>query len=101
PAPASCDPRDAVRLHQPRHDASADLDALALEFSGDALRPVGWMRCVDLQPIAQAVDERETFTRGSVLDQRLRGLARKLVLEAQTLDLAPLTVDLVAHVRDD
>jgi len=35
------------------------------------------------------------------MDQRLRGLAQNLVLNAQLLDLAPVTADLAAHVRDD
>jgi hypothetical protein len=44
----------------------------------------------DAIPSAQAVDEREALARGSVVDQRLCGLAQDLVLHAQALDLAPL-----------
>lgn len=142
PALALRDPGDAVRPHQPCQHAPAYLDALALEFSGDALRAVGWTRRVDLhdphrelllvvralaaanlsanptveaapvrdrnaaqsldaEPIAQPADEYKALTCGREMDQRLRGLAQNLILDAQALDLALMTANLAAHLRDD
>jgi hypothetical protein len=52
------------------------------------------------EPCAQAMDEREALARGSVVDQRSRGLAQNLVLHAQTMDLTPLPAQFGTQAAD-
>jgi hypothetical protein len=55
----------------------------------------------DAEPAAQALDESEALARGSVMDQRLGGLAQDLVLHAQTLHLTPLLTQFDTQAPDD
>jgi hypothetical protein len=55
----------------------------------------------DAEPGAQAVDESEALACGSVMDQRLRGLAQDLDLHTQTPDLTPLLTQFDTQASDD